>query len=826
MSTYRPDDLVLEVSEHTGFPILDYEPFIDRLCERRPYQAEAIRIACRYLFGEKYTNLRQLTDASWRTNEKLKERYGHRQDRLRADLALGDLLACSVDHATGTGKSYLMYGVAAIALASGLVDRVLVLCPSVTIEDGLTEKFRDLATRKDLLALLPGDAAVRVPEIVNAYEQTVPDGAICVENIHAAYDGSKSSIRDSFGACGERTLVINDEAHHIFSKDNDMKKWLEFLLDPTYEFARVLNVSGTCYIGNDYFPDVVHRYSLSQALDDRLVKEIRYLDEGDFKTEDARWAAVLENHEQNQQHYPDVKPLTIFITNNVASAKTLHQEFCRFLAQERDLTADEAAEQALIVTSHKDHAANLPQLRLVDRSDNPVEFIVSVSMLTEGWDVKNVFQIVPHEKRAFDSKLLISQVLGRGLRLPAAYPDAEVIVFNHAKWSAQIRNLVDEVLETNHRIVASVVPSSSFNFTLHSLDLQKTERTEAAPEQEPRGRAAGEPLKLAHQGDHVTRTEQARVRGGERDEQTYRRAQRTRDVSVVVADVVSRLAAIDLERGTELATAIDPAELEAEIRSALEAEGITDGVVSEENTARILAWLTPARAPRARTKRIEQAVDKLREIQTAAMPARSVGRSQLSKNASIALITDNNKAERLNPASSQYDLLDEILADDDLPRGAILPVRDLRAWRTPLDVVLVAYRPEREFLRHLLQVDAASPLTGWVKSPDSGFYSIPFTWTRNGVIQYAGFNPDWFLRIGDDTLVVETKDNDDINDENRAKLKAAEEHFATVNRLRGGAPGSYRFLFAAPDDFDALFGAIEAGEHMRFTSSLHADLRS
>jgi len=47
-----------------------------------------------------------------------------------------------------------------------------------------------------------------------------------------------------------------------------------------------------------------------------------------------------------------------------------------------------------------------------------VEWIVSVSMLNEGWDVKRVFQIVPHEEKAFNSKLLIAQVLGRGLRVP------------------------------------------------------------------------------------------------------------------------------------------------------------------------------------------------------------------------------------------------------------------------------------------------------------------------------------------------------------------------------------------------------------------------
>src|SRR5437899_3775813 len=52
------------------------------------------------------------------------------------------LLACSVDLATGTGKSYVIFGLARILLNEGAVDRVLVLCPSTTIESGLLDKFR------------------------------------------------------------------------------------------------------------------------------------------------------------------------------------------------------------------------------------------------------------------------------------------------------------------------------------------------------------------------------------------------------------------------------------------------------------------------------------------------------------------------------------------------------------------------------------------------------------------------------------------------------------------------------------------------------------
>ena len=48
-------------------------------------------------------------------------------------------------------------------LAEGIVDRVLVLAPSTTIEKGLTEKFRQLSADADLLRLIPEDAKIRNP---------------------------------------------------------------------------------------------------------------------------------------------------------------------------------------------------------------------------------------------------------------------------------------------------------------------------------------------------------------------------------------------------------------------------------------------------------------------------------------------------------------------------------------------------------------------------------------------------------------------------------------------------------------------------------------
>ena len=91
--------------------------------------------------------------------------------------------------------------------------------------------------------------------------------------------------------------------------------------------------------------------------------------------------------------------------------------------------------EAIVEKPEKQRQVNLAFLKKVDESENPVEWIVSVSMLTEVWDVKNVFQIVPYGSRAFNSKLLIAQVLGRGLRVPLGMQQPLVTINNHEKWS-------------------------------------------------------------------------------------------------------------------------------------------------------------------------------------------------------------------------------------------------------------------------------------------------------------------------------------------------------------------------------------------------------
>jgi len=162
---FRNEDLILKVTTNINPSVWDepkYESFIDVLGELREYQKDAIRIVMRYLAGRHYDNLRALARENFDQNEEIQRRYGSWKV-MEAHLQLPDQLACSIDMATGTGKSYVIYGLAAIMLAEGLVDRVLVLCPSNTIEAGLLSKFRELAGSADLRDLLPPDAKISTP---------------------------------------------------------------------------------------------------------------------------------------------------------------------------------------------------------------------------------------------------------------------------------------------------------------------------------------------------------------------------------------------------------------------------------------------------------------------------------------------------------------------------------------------------------------------------------------------------------------------------------------------------------------------------------------
>ena len=74
-----------------------------------------------------------------------------------------------------------------------------------------------------------------------------------------------------------------------------------------------------------------------------------------------------------------------------------------------------------VITVHSNQSGEerdetVQQLLSVEDPNNPTEIVVHVNMLKEGWDVTNLYTIVP--LRAANSRTLVEQSIGRGLRLP------------------------------------------------------------------------------------------------------------------------------------------------------------------------------------------------------------------------------------------------------------------------------------------------------------------------------------------------------------------------------------------------------------------------
>ena len=484
LKSYKNKDLILEINEFYDpfkLNLEDWDDYLDILCGDRIYQKQAILKSVNYLCSDNYKNLSELAIENYKKNKELQYKYSD-IDMFLSKLQLPNKLFANIDLATGTGKTYVMFGIAQMLLALGRVNKVLVLCPSVTIEQELNKKFSYLSSNNVLKNAIPLNARYKNPSIVDA-NVTVKDGDICIENIHAIYDKTNSSIEDSFKDCGLSTLVLNDESHHIFNNilKSDSKKWKDFLLNENYNFKYILGFTGTAYLENEYFNDVIYRYSLREAIEDKVVKNIDYVFKDESVNINEKFQKIYQNHLDNKDKYPKVRPLTILVTKDIGSAENLVEDLVNFLIQKEHSTIEIIKDKVLIVTSKESHKQNLLKLKDVDSKEfSKVEWIVSVSMLTEGWDVKNVFQIVPWEDRAFNSKLLISQVLGRGLRLPEEYqsPQPKVIVFNHDSWSKNIKELINEILEVETRLESNVLKSgkrSKYNFCVHNIDYEKIE---------------------------------------------------------------------------------------------------------------------------------------------------------------------------------------------------------------------------------------------------------------------------------------------------------------------------------------------------------------
>lgn len=842
---FKQSDLVLKVNKNYNPKVLDldeWEEFLDILCGDRDYQKQAIRTAVIYLASKRYNNLSELVKENYKVNLTLQDKYSDLQHYYKY-LQIKDKLFANLDIATGAGKSYIMYGIGQILLGIGIINKVLVLCPSLTIEDSLKSKFLELSSSDILKKCIPDSAIYKNPRIIDA-SVSIVNGDICIENVHAIYANTDSSIHESILSSGENVLVLNDESHHIFynkignsENEKNIKKWKEFIINSDYNFKYVLGFTGTAYYENEYFNDVIFRYSLRKAIEDKIIKNVEYVREDDSGSEPEKFQKIYQNHQDNRKRYSKINPLTIMVTKDINQAKKLYNKLIDFLIEADNLEKKDVEKKILIVTSAREHARNLLLLKHVDNKDeSSVEWIISVSMLTEGWDVKNVFQIVPWEDRAFNSKLLIAQVLGRGLRIPNEYqsPQPKVTVFNHDSWSKNIVNLISEVLEIETKIYSSPIKSgerNNYNFNLYNLSYNHEEK-EVPIKQESNfvdfTRIEREGIKLDSQIIVSNKsTEFATIN----DDIIVKKYDIVND-TITIDEVLDKLYDDFKQRDWEgkvlkLSTGdytqnILPSRLEIEkiIRKSMLNVGIEGDLLIEKNQYKILSAFNVLIRKKKKSVTSNLIFCDTFQIESKNIDKASIGIGNLKRGYSI-FFTDEWKNEVIDENTKV--IMEKVLKDESWPISAIKE-KNQYTLKTPVDILITNFEPERKFVEALCEKENAKMIDAWIKSRDKGFYSIEYAYKYGDInsktrkYTHKTFNPDFFIKIKKDDMdyifVVEIKADKDVSRKNIAKYKYGINHFEALNKIlkEKNIKQTYLFHFLSPNGYPEFFEYLHNGK--------------
>ncbi len=241
-------------------------------------------------------------------------------------------------------------------------------------------------------------------------------------------------------------LILNDEAHHVHDVD---LAWYKAILDTNSRLeaahdtglTAVLDFSATPKDQNGrLFDHILVDYPLATAIEDGIVKRpylgrLADAKEGVSPNASMKYRMWLDAGVQRWRDYTaklkhtGMKPILFVMAEDTKDADEV-AAYLKTLPDLRNL-ADGRQRVLTIHTNRKgeikeeartkkdrEELDRLRELaRTVDYADNPTQVIVSVLMLREGWDVKNVTVIVGI--RAFTAKanILPEQTIGRGVRL-------------------------------------------------------------------------------------------------------------------------------------------------------------------------------------------------------------------------------------------------------------------------------------------------------------------------------------------------------------------------------------------------------------------------
>jgi type III restriction enzyme len=399
-----------------------------------------------------------------RSRRALLERYAQDLRDVRLP-PYDDFARYCVKMATGSGKTKVMsLAVAwqffnavreADNIAKDYAKTFLVLAPNVIVLERLVTDFSggrifrsDPVIPRELEIFWEFDCVMR-----GEGEKAPAEGMLFLTNIQQFYEradrfgdaepdvmtavlGSKpptqklelSDFGDRIGLRAGQLLVINDEAHHTHDEENEWNKTIRKIHTKT-PLAAQLDFSATPrFTKGAIFPWTTSDYPLKQAILDNIVKRpmkgIARIVEAKSDYASVRYRGYLTAGVERWREYRDQlaalkrKPVLFFMLNDTDEA----DDVASWLREK--YPAEFGGDKTQVIHTDKSGEVSKKELDLarkavhdVDTSDSPISAIVSVLMLREGWDVKNVTVVVGLRPYTAKANILPEQAIGRGLRL-------------------------------------------------------------------------------------------------------------------------------------------------------------------------------------------------------------------------------------------------------------------------------------------------------------------------------------------------------------------------------------------------------------------------
>jgi type III restriction enzyme len=352
--------------------------------------------------------------------------------------------------ATGVGKTRLMGAFIAYLHLAHKIYNFFVLAPNLTIYNKLLQDFTPNTSKYVFKGI--ADFANEPPEIITSdnyetgrgvrkelFDAGVHINIFNISRINSEVRGGKSprikrlheyigqSYFDYLAGLSDLVLLM-DESHRYRGSAgvralNELRPILGLELTAT---PQVESGSRTTP-----FKNVIYSYPLAQAMIDGFVKEPAVATREGFKASDYTpdklerlkledGVRIHENSKVELEIYarrndrPLVKPFMMVVARDTDHAEAIVAEI-----KKDDFFEGRYKDRVITVHSNQkgeEKDETVAQLLSVEAPDNPTEIVVHVNMLKEGWDVTNLYTIVP--LRAADSRTLVEQSIGRGLRLP------------------------------------------------------------------------------------------------------------------------------------------------------------------------------------------------------------------------------------------------------------------------------------------------------------------------------------------------------------------------------------------------------------------------